>query len=93
MRITIRIEDELFIEAKTLAVEANCTLGALIESALRNLIARRTPYELREPFVLPTYGSGGTLPGADLDDSAALLDIMEPVDETLDGSGLESGPH
>ena len=26
---------------------------------------------------LPTFGGGGPLPGVDLDDSAALLDLME----------------
>jgi hypothetical protein len=26
---------------------------------------------------LPTYGSGGVLPGVDLDDTAALLDLMD----------------
>ena len=32
--------------------------------------------ERRSPR-LPTFGGGGPLPGVDLDDSAALLDLME----------------
>jgi hypothetical protein len=31
----------------------------------------------REPVALPTFGSGGLQPGVDLDDSAALLGVME----------------
>jgi hypothetical protein len=33
---------------------------------------------------LPVFGEGGTQPGMDLDDSAALLDLMEQDDPVAD---------
>ena len=33
---------------------------------------------------LPVFGEGGMRPGVDLDDSAALLDIMEQNDSSAD---------
>jgi hypothetical protein len=38
------------------------------------------PSRRRRKFRLPTFNGGGTLPGVDLDNSAALLDIMEGRD-------------
>lgn len=80
MRTTIRIDDDVLIEAKKLAAMSKLTLGSIIETALREMFARRASYEVREPFALPTYGSGGTLPGVDLDDGAALLDLIEETE-------------
>lgn len=86
MRTTINVDEALLIEAKKLAAETNRTLGGVVESALREMLARRASYAVREPVVLPTYGSGGTLPGVDLDDSAALADVMESSNPD-DGGG------
>jgi hypothetical protein len=33
-----------------------------------------------EPVELPTFGGDGVQPGVDLNDSAALLDLMEGTD-------------
>ena len=83
MRTTIRLPDDLLREAKRLAAETDRTLTSLIEDALRSVI--RGKPENGEPTVpvrLTTYGQRGTLPGVDLDDSAALLDRMESADRT-----------
>lgn len=73
----MRLPDELLKAAKRRAVETGRTLTDVIEDALRAALAREETEGTGEPFSLPTYGSGGTLPGVDLDDTAALLDLME----------------
>lgn len=76
-RTTIRLDDSLFDQAKREAARRGETLTALIEKGLRLTIS---PFHrTRRPRVrLPVSSAGGgTLPGVDLGDSAALLDIME----------------
>ena len=77
MRTTIRINDHLFAEVKRTAVETNRTLTAVIEDALREMLARRRVPHQRSAMQLPTFAGSGLQPGVDLDDSAALLDLME----------------
>lgn len=77
MRTTIRLDDDLLARAKALAARTGRTLTAVIEDALRASLARGRPRARRTQVELPTFGSGGTLAGVDLDDSAALLDVME----------------
>lgn len=78
MRTTIRLDDDLLARAKAFAARTGRTLTAVIEDALRAALAQGRPSRRRERIELPTFGSGGTLPGIDLDDSGALLDAMEP---------------
>ena len=81
MRTTLNIADELLIEAKQLAARTGRTLTSVVEDALRAAFSRAsTPRKEAERFELPTSGEGGVLPGVDLDNSAALLDIMEGTD-------------
>jgi hypothetical protein len=83
MRTTIRLDDELLSEAKQLAARTGRTLTAVIEDALRETLARSEPSSADQPFDLPTFGEGGTLPGIDLDDTSALMEAMdqgEPLD-------------
>lgn len=81
MRTTIRIDDALLAEAKAAAVARGTTLTAVIEDALRESLARRRHAERGRPVELPTFrGEGGLRPGVDLDDSAALLELMERED-------------
>lgn len=63
--------------AKRHALETGRTLTELIEDALRAALSQGERSAVREPIVLPTYGSEGLRPGVDLDDSAALLDLMD----------------
>jgi len=80
MRTTIRIEEQLLKEAKLLAIQSGKSLTAVIEDALRESLSRQRSAGQREPVHLVTFSGQGLLPGVDLDDSAALLDIMEAPD-------------
>lgn len=78
MRTTIRLDDALLTEAKQLAVRRGTTFTALVEDALREQLSRRGPSGAQEDVELPVFTGGrGFQPGVDLDDSAALLELME----------------
>lgn len=77
MKTTIQIEDGLLAQATKLAREKGCDLSCLIEDMLRDKIAPILP-AAPLPFVrLTTVGGGGVQPGVDLNNSAALLSLME----------------
>ena len=77
MRTTIRLDEDLLARAKALAARTGRTLTRVIEDALRAALAQGRASRRRERIELPTFGSGGVLPGVDLDDSAALLATLE----------------
>ena len=78
MRTTVRIDDRLLVEAKTRAAMSGRTLNELIEDALREAFARREGAGHR--VELPVFRSGRMMPRVDLDDGAALLDLMDGHD-------------
>jgi len=80
MRTTIRLDDQLLIEAKQVAAQTGRTLTALIEDALREALARRGQQRRRDRVRLPTVSGRGVAPGVDIDDSAGLLEFMESQD-------------
>ena len=78
MRTTIRLDDSLLQQAKEAAEQRGETLTALIEQGLRLLLAGSRRRHRRKRLKLPVSRvGGGTLPGVDLSNSAALLDRME----------------
>ena len=77
MRTTIYLDDDLIIELKRLAAESGRSMTAVIEDALRSMLAQREALGERPPVYLTTVAGNGLQPGVDLDDSAALLDLME----------------
>ena len=78
MRTTVRLDDALLEQAQREARRRGQTLTALMAEGLRLILAKGTASPRRHLVVLPMCKvGGGTLPGVDLDDSAALLDIME----------------
>lgn len=79
MRTTIRLADSLLLEAKREAARCGLTLTAIIEESLRIRLAR-TQDAPRTRVRLRTTGHGGLRPGVDLDDSAALLDVMDGLE-------------
>jgi hypothetical protein len=81
MRTTIRIDDQLLKKAKQLAARSGKSLTAIIEDALRESLARQELSNRREPVRLVTFKGKGLFPGVDLDDSAALEDLMESSDD------------
>jgi hypothetical protein len=83
MRTTVRLDDDLLRQAKRAAQEAGQTLTALLEESLRERLARRPKGKRRRRVKLVTFKGSGLQPGVDLDDSAALLDLMDEVDDPL----------
>lgn len=81
--------DELVLQAKRAALEADTTLTELITNAVREALARkgsRPPQHISPmPSYTPPPGEEGLMPGVDLDDTAALLDLLEsPVPDDTD---------
>ena len=81
MRTTIRLNDDLLREAKAYAAATDRTLTRLIEDALREALARRKQRAKPARVELPTSGGGGLQPGVDLDNSAALWDLMDGLSD------------
>jgi hypothetical protein len=78
MKTTIQLDEALLAEATKLAREKGCDLSHFIAESLRDKIAPKHPVG-PQPFVrLTTVGGEGVRPGVDLDNSAALLTLMEP---------------
>jgi hypothetical protein len=78
VRTTINLDDQVLAEAKLLAHRSGTTLTAVIEDALRERLSRRArPQTASAPFKLRTFTGSGLQPGVDLDDSAALRDLMD----------------
>ena len=65
-------------QVKREAEQRGETVTALIEEGLRLVLAQSHQPPSRERVTLPVSSAGGgVLPGVDLNDSAALEDIME----------------
>jgi len=77
MRTTVRLDESLLREAKSYASQTGRTLTGVIEDALREALARRHEHRERPQIQLHTFKGTGLQPGIDLDDSAALWDLMD----------------
>jgi hypothetical protein len=78
MRTTISIEDSLLKKAKAASINRNCSLGEVIEDALRielNDHPKSNPQVPLKP--LKTFRGSGVQPGVDLSASSSLLEVME----------------
>lgn len=80
MRTTIKLDDQLLREAKEVAAKTGRSLTAVVEDALRESFARRRTAGQRREVALTTFTGRGLRPGVDLNDSAALLELMERED-------------
>lgn len=80
MRTTFRLNDDLLRAAKEEAARSGRTLTAVVESALRLLLAQRPKASRARPLRLTTFKGGGLRPGVDLDDGVALRDLMDGLD-------------
>jgi hypothetical protein len=76
MRTTVDLPDDLLSEAKERAAREGRSLSDVVGDAVRSSFARTATVE-RESVELPTFDGGGLQPGVDLDDSAALFDLMD----------------
>jgi hypothetical protein len=81
MRTTINLPDELILRAKKAALEADTTLTEIIANALREALSKRRGKKARRDFKIITSGRGGLQPGVDLNDTSALLDLMDGLDD------------
>lgn len=77
MRTTVDLHDGLLFQAKQAALERNCTLGEIINDALRERFQSPKAAAPRKPTRLPTFRGRGVRPGVDLNSNAGLLDLME----------------
>lgn len=84
MRTTINLPDSLLAQAKKAAVDADSTLTDFIADAIRVSLAQKKKRSLAEVPPMPTFtpppGEEGFQPGVDLDDTAALQDLMDEAD-------------
>lgn len=76
MRTTVKI-DRLLADAKALATRSGQTLSALVDDTLRSALSRRDGPVPETRLELPSFHAGQLQPPVDLDDSAALLDLIE----------------
>lgn len=79
VRTTIRLDDRLLRELREHAAARGLTLTAVVEDAVRQFLAHTAVGVGRPeapPFRIITF-KGRPRPGIDLDDSAALLDLID----------------
>jgi hypothetical protein len=76
MRTTVTLDDDLLREAKERAARSNRTLSQVVEDAIREAFARREPPGSPTPE-LPVFTGRGLRPGVDLNDNAALSDLLD----------------
>lgn len=81
-RTTIHLPERLLAEVKKAAAESGRTMTAVIEDALRERLSRRK--QPRAAVRLPVFRPKrpGVQPGVDIDDSAALLDLMDAAGDS-----------
>ena len=77
MRTTVNIDEHLLREIREVSVRTNRSVSEIIEEGVRTYLAGTRRRGAAAKVKLPTFGEGGLQPGVDLDDSAALLSIME----------------
>jgi Arc/MetJ-type ribon-helix-helix transcriptional regulator len=75
MRTTVTIDDDLLRQVKEQAAHSGRTVSEVIEAALRESLSRRR--HIAAPRATLPTSPGAPRPGVDLDDSAALLAVME----------------
>ena len=83
MRTTITLPDPLLAKARVEAAKTGRSLTAFVADAVREALARQARRSDQAPVRLTTFGGSGLRPGVDLDDSAALQDLMDGPDAAL----------
>lgn len=77
VRTTVRLDERLLRDAKAFAARNGRTLTSVLEDALRQFLTRPAGPQAQRPYRVRAFKGGGLLPRVDLDDFAALLDLME----------------
>ncbi len=73
---TIELNDQLFRSVEEFAARSHRSVQAVVEDAIRAALPPAKQL-LTEPVQLPTYGGSGLQPGVDLENRAALLDLLD----------------
>ncbi len=79
MRTTLQINDTLLDAVRREAMDRHCSLGDVVDEALRKVLASRSKAAPRSRTALPVFRGNGVQPGVDLDNSGGLLDRMEAL--------------
>jgi hypothetical protein len=77
MRTTVTLADDLLAEAKERAARSGRTVSEVLEDAVRIGFERHAAAERQEIHLVTDPTPGVLLPGVDLNNNAALLDLME----------------
>ena len=77
MRTTIQLDDQLHEKARQYALNKGTTFAALMEEALREKLLARPKHSATCAVTLKTVNGQGVQAGVDLDDTAALLGLMD----------------
>lgn len=77
MRTTVTLDDQLFEEAKIIAIKRRESLSSVIEQALRAFLDNNQA--TANAVILPVYGGSGVRPGVDLSDFRTVADVIEEV--------------
>lgn len=81
MRTTINLDGHLLGELKQVAARTNRTLTAVIEDTLRSgLAATSMPRRDKKAKLPVSKCTGGLRPGVDIDNMAALRDLLNEDD-------------
>lgn len=71
------MDDDLLAAVKAEAAAFGETMTAFIEEAVRRQLAERRSVAVSPAPEIPVFAGDGLLPGVDLDDAAAPLNLME----------------
>lgn len=77
MQTTLRLDDEIFRQAKSQAAARGISLTKLVEEAIREHLAKPAPQQAKRRICLPvSTASGGLAPGfSTLKDAVAAADL------------------
>jgi hypothetical protein len=92
MKTTLDLDDDLLMEAKTLAVRRKTTLKAIVESALRREIRPATEMENPDPEKLEV-GPLGFLVLKRKPGETISLEMIKAIQDDLDDEELQRAIH
>lgn len=78
-RITIHLPDNLVVQAKKVALEADTARTEMIANALREALLKERRKQPRRKIKRTPCGEGRTFLGVDLDDPSSVLDWMDGI--------------
>lgn len=84
MQITIDVGESLIQQAKDEAAKSHRSLDEFMADAMLVALDRLRRVRTREKFKITPYGTGGVFPGVDIDNTSALLDIMDGIEPKKD---------